>query len=478
MRWALMFNDLKPRAYYCSGGDTYWPSRFMKRVAVLFMELLKMSSKNRRSFPTDAARYVDDDDYIVIWDLASFTTNLSELRFFLYWCARYLECDIHVRQNPMRVFDSREGIIQANLWDLLDAYNEEVNCYASFSIHRILDLIGLQPDDDIPDIRHMNSGALGVLANIGFSTAFGGVHTSLTAKHDNAGCSIGDDVLAITSDDPETSGFLRHIRAIGDIAVEKFEIFGPKEYFEDDDGWKFVKRPFRRTSDGFSIGEQLNLPILAFVFGTKSPNRKFPQDNRVEARTHKFASQVASLLWDLQRTTIFVSDEDIELLRNYLTPAYRHLGLPTYGALPGLRINRDSADEYELLLALPSIRFEEYDPRSYDWAEYLWDSAPQPYALLPDLSPVPIFLEGLAEEIVTSTRFNRVWVDLGYYKEGNSIKRLVKVNSENKRVFQQILQGEGSPLVVYHQIKDLPVMFYTSTHELKNDPWRSDWYQD
>jgi hypothetical protein len=477
MRWAWRFNDLKPRAYYCVGGDQYWPSRYVKPIAVEFMELLPISSKSRRSFPADAARYVEEDDFVVIWDLGSFTTNLAELRLFLWWVCRYLEDDLPTRQNLLRLFDYRQGIVTTSLWELLDNYNSEVNCQSSFSIYRVLDQLGLSGEDSVPETRHQNSGALGVLGNIGFSTSFGGVHTALTAKHYNAGSSIGDDVLAITTGDPIHTGFIEHIEAIGVIATDKYEGFPPQERYDEDSGWKFVKRPFRRTHDGFSIGDQLNIPILAYVYCLESPNRKFPSTSDRSRIVHKFASQVASLLWDVQKSTLYVSDHDILTIRHYLRPAYRHLGIPSKGALPGYVLLHDP-DNVVLRLAIPSINFRLYDPRFEDWSEYLWNSAPQPFAVLPQLSPVPIFLEGEEVEIVTSTRFNRVWVDLGYYVETKRLKTVVEVSSLNLRVFQSLLRGEGLPVVEYVRVKSLPAVFHETMQKLKGLSVRSGWHWD
>jgi hypothetical protein len=431
----------------------------MKPIAVQFMELLPICSKARRSFPVDAAACVSDGDYVCLWDLASFTSTLSELRHFLYWCARLLESDARVRQHPVRVFDYNAGIVELNLWDMLDAYNEEVNCYCGFSIHRILDCMDLEAPID-PEMRLVNSGGLGVVANIGFSTSFGGVHTALGVKDKNSGAAIGDDVLGITEDDPRCNGLIEHVQAIGNIARDKFAVFQTDDRFDDTSGWKFVKRPFRMTSEGFDIGDQVNIPILAFVFGAKSENRKFPMDTSKTAVIHKFASQVSALLWDLQKSNLFVSDDDIDILHHYLLPAYKALGLPFRGCLPGYKIMTEPP--VTMMLALPSILFQLYDPRAYDWAEYLWDSAPQPFCILPLLSPTPIVLKDEELQVATSTRFNGVWVDLGYVEELKPLQQIVPVQAGNKRQFQNLLSHEGYPMIEYRRVKSLPRIYHES----------------
>lgn len=156
MRAAWKFNDLKPRVYYAQGGKDYFHARYIKPIAVTFMEAFQMTSLEARQDPT---RILNQEYYfesfITTWDLTSFTTNLSELKYFLYWITELLAgelCDIEI-------LDYSEGVKTVPVIDLLRAYNENVNLGSEFSIHRIIDRFYLDLEDPYP--RQANSGMLG-----------------------------------------------------------------------------------------------------------------------------------------------------------------------------------------------------------------------------------------------------------------------------------------------------------------------------
>jgi hypothetical protein len=469
MRWAWRYNDLKPRCYYCTGGRSYWVSRYMKPVAVKFMNCLPITSKGRRSFPEIASTFVEPEDWVVIWDYSSFTTSLVELRQFLFWSARYIEHESRGRDRPLRLFDYRLGIVEKPLWEMLDEYNEIVNVYSRFSIHRLLDDLGLDNVGDVMlEMTMMNSGPLGVHGNIGFSTTVGGVHTAAKVKHRNAGVGMGDDILGITDRDPmEPGGLVEHAQDLGDIPLSKFGSFGPVKE-GDNEGWKFVKRPLRRTHDGFSIGTLLAFPILAYVFDIQSRNRKFPLDLDEGKTIHRFLGQVGAFLWDLQMSTLHITDDDLLLIHNLLIPAYEFLGLPRQGSLPGYRIHRPKGLHITLGLCCPSIAFELYSPIKYEWTEYLWDRSNVSHCILPIKTVAPInILEYVPGKIMaTSTKFNRVWVDLGYLIEKQKMSEVVEVTESNLKRFKSFIHGEGHNLVYFEWVRRPPEMYFVTASDL------------
>jgi hypothetical protein len=458
MRWAWRYNDLKPRCYYCIGGTCYWHARYVKVIAIEFMESVPITKRLRRRFPEDASRFIEDGDWVVIWDYASFTSSLSELRWFLYWACRYMEEDPHCRGCPLKLFDYREGIIEANIWDLLDDYNNVVNCFSGYSLHRIMDDIGLDNIEDFCSVRHVNSGALGVQGNIGFSTACGGLHTIAATTSAESGVGMGDDILGITDGDPRENGFVEHIQMIGDVPRNKFGIFGPVT-IEELVGWKFVKRPLRRTIEGFTIDEMLNFPILAYVFAIKSRNRKFFQDIGYDATVHRFALQVSAFLWSLQTCNFSIRDDEIDFIHSYLASAYFELRIPFKGVLPGLLLRKD--DEIcSVKLAIPSINFLLYDPRVEDWAEYLWMTKPQLYCKMAVTSPMssPLIYDG-PTCICSTSRFTSIMMDLGYVKEESKLMELVKVDETNYRRFRATMHGDEYPLSEFSWLKSPPHWF-------------------
>jgi len=84
MRTAWTYNILKPRAYYCIGGTDYWASRYIKPIAIDFMNANPITHTKRRMDPCQISMHLDPEDWIALWDLESFTTSLVELREFLF----------------------------------------------------------------------------------------------------------------------------------------------------------------------------------------------------------------------------------------------------------------------------------------------------------------------------------------------------------------------------------------------------------
>jgi hypothetical protein len=461
LRWAWKYNDLKPRAYYTSGGKAYWRSRHMPRIAVTFMNSLPNTTTSRRSFPASITDQLLQGDWVVIWDLSNFTTNLVELRFFLFWVARLLEQDPGVRNSPLHLFDYAEGVIEANIWDLLDEYNEEVNCYSAYSLHRLIDDLGLDDIDGHLQATHVNSGPLGVHGNIGFSTTVHGLNTASIAKSFNASAVIGDDVLAIIDEDPEEMELERRVRLLGEIPADKFGKYELPDEWVEDRGWKFVKRPLRINQDGIWIGEQLNLPILAYVFRLESKNRKFFRDDSYDKILHRFAGQVSAFLWELQKCDAQVQSESLPLLKAYLSRGYHQLGLDIKGALPG-KVVRKNTDKAVLSCAVPSIQFDEYNPILVDWAEELWDRVPQTYAKLPINAGCDIFPEYFEDQYCTGTgsKLFSVLSDLGHVEKGRVHVEWVKVNETNKRRFREWLHGDVVPLIDFRWLKPPPFWYY------------------
>jgi len=144
MRQAWRFNDLKPRVYYCTGGTQYFRSRYMKRLAVELMESIGATARRRR---TDLCSHLPQDffsDTVVAWDFANFTSNLSDLKYFIASLCRALE-DLPV--HDIRVVDSREGLKHVAVHELLDEYNRVANEGAEFSIHRLINSLNIDLEE-------------------------------------------------------------------------------------------------------------------------------------------------------------------------------------------------------------------------------------------------------------------------------------------------------------------------------------------
>lgn len=427
MRWAWRFNDLQPRCYYCIGGDAYWTSRYMKRVAIVMMEALPQTKARRRGDPSSISEELDDEDWIVIWDYSAFTTNLSELKFFLYWMSRFAE---DFMPGGIKVLDYSDGILHIALHDMLDRYNEGVNQNALYTIFRVASvaIIG-ECDADIPLVQH-NSGMLGVPGNIGFSTALHGLHVSVGSKSHTSSCEIGDDAVAIVDEDPDRR-FHKHLEIIGDVHRDKTDILPPIEYGTRQLS-KFVKRRFIRTSYGLTIDDLYSFPILAPVFGVTDEFHTIREEER-ESTVIKFCMQTGSLLWELYRYNE-ASDADVDLVKNILYDCYKRLHLPYNGRLPGFRHHSISGC---LPCCVPPI---EIDSTREDWSEVLWERSAMTVMILPiELHSDPCDFRYIGQEFMSSvTKLVQVLIDVGSIKKKGVANETLVATEENYRRFKRI----------------------------------------
>jgi len=432
MRMTWGFNILKPRFYYACGGSNYWRSRHMKKFAVLAMESLETTKLERRSDPCVIDYTLQADHWLALWDLTSFTTQLSELKHFLYYVSKALSEDLRVQQRPLRLLDYADGIMEITADKFLDMYNQGENYNAPYSIWRVVQKVYQNFEADETKYQ-MNSGMLGVPGNIGLSTAFHGFHIE-AAIVQGTGCCVGDDGLGGSEEDPRYR-LIPHLQLIGDLQMEKVTIMEPLREYDFEQVAKFLKRRLSRTHTGLTLGLLFAFPNLTLAFPVKDDYHTISDEER-SVRIHKFVGQVGALFWDIHATG-FIDEAERELLRRVLILAYRKLGLDTRGSLPG---RRHEAFEDGMMFAVPPLFF---DPSSEDWAEYLWDSTSTRYAELPiSLGPtlIPDFEPGLEFEANAGGMIN-VLEDVGCVKKIRLMTELVEVNNTNRRRFRSFLSG-------------------------------------
>lgn len=434
LRYAWRYNDLQPRAYYCMGGSLYWRSRYMKPIAVAFMESWPSCRMSKRRDPTLVSYDLEDDDYLALWDMSTFTTDLSELKYFLYYVSRYVEDDLRCRQNPLRLLDYADGIQTVMIHDLIDSYNEAVNWMSLYQILRISDeVLGIECDESLVQ---KNSGMLGVPGNIGFSTCFHAFHAGYAAKEPDAGVGVGDDAMVPVKDHPSET-LVPHMQLIGTLHPEKVDIFFPRVEEIDIQISKFLKRRFTLSDSGLSIDILPSFPNLAPVFGIKDEFHTVHFGDRSEI-IMKFLGQVASFLWTLPSLMQFY-DEDTELIQRIFCLAYRRLGLPFNGRLPGFK--HDAFAE-RVPLCIPPL-FYDY---SEDWSEVLWNRSDQkifvgPLQIGQTFPPEFTFVGECF--VASDSRFLQAMIDIGCIKKLRSLREEFLVEESNKRVFQNLIRGQS-----------------------------------
>jgi len=319
--WRL--NELKPRFYFCQGGDSYWAARFIKPVTVAVLEAIASTQKKIRLFLPSSLNFNVNTDTVLVWDFISFTSKLSELKFFLNRLIDLIPKDLDVL-----AFDYRYGRFHINVCELLSNYNRMINVSSTFSVERIApELRG-----DIPilaEFLSMNSGLLGTNGNIGLSMALHGQVIDSIDSSARSGCSIGDDAIKITQD-PER--VISVMVQLGDIHPDKFgKLF-------DEGTLKFMKRRLWIDDMGqLRIDTLVAFPAFSVVddeeIGTRTTGAQSEFD-----RISKIVGQVSNALWALPPINHLLDEDDRNLTESYFMSVYRTLRFPQRGAHRGAHL--------------------------------------------------------------------------------------------------------------------------------------------
>lgn len=400
MRVAWKFNDLKPRIYYAQGGDAHFAGRYAKRLAIALMESNPITEMKRRRNP-DYYLSMDEDEYLTYWDYESFTTNLSELKYFLYYVALSLT-DLAV--HDLRIFDYREGLIHVSPVDVLMQYNESVNVQAQFSVHRIVERFGLEVTGSSHLFRQQNSGMLGVAGNIGFSTGNHGYVLLETVGPDKGVC-VGDDAFGIGRDKPDDE-IIPAMSELGPIHRDKFGCLDPGE----EGPFRFLKRAFYRNPDGSFFKEELLVfPLAPFIDGDMDHRDVFG-DCSLESRIFKVVTAVGQLLWAIHGHPDDYTGRDLDEIHHYLRATYMFLGIPRSGFLPGYILHLEGVPT-TMRFAAPSINFLDYSPLLIDWVDWLCITSTQPDVIVPCYGPAFIPNKPSKGETIIVT-MDRFWTAL------------------------------------------------------------------
>jgi hypothetical protein len=162
VRSAWKYSQLKPRIYYVIGASDYFAARYTWRIFDSLQRAFKASDPYHRftfhRFPEiDFTREV-----LLIYDYTSFTSNLVDFPRFCSELAAFL------RGYMVKVFDTRYGIVEKDLGDIIGEYNSICNTNGAFDVSRVINF-----PDGTPRVvlHHHVAGMLGVYGNITGSTA-------------------------------------------------------------------------------------------------------------------------------------------------------------------------------------------------------------------------------------------------------------------------------------------------------------------
>lgn len=334
VRSAWKFNDLKPRVYYAQGFTQFHASKYIQRLFSMMVDLFD----NTHTFGRFNTSSVDlsDADLAYIYDYSAFTSTLHELKHFTSALASFF------RGTKVRVLDTYSGIVEVDVGDLLDCYNDTCNDFAPIDV---ADLYSIEEA-----VLYHNTGMLGVPGNITSSTLLHGIHLSLIVGSIRHNKVVGDDAFGAHGhysavDIEEIPEVLQNL---GKMAVEKMESWKLNEDDEDPGDWHYLKRPVYRVSSRLIFGDLYHFPGLDIILGERQPYRNFKYRTLLE-RVKIYSNQLFYLFRSLQASPQDMSSHSLNLLNQCIKASHIALGIERNGHHPDLPnmilpLNRYSAD--------------------------------------------------------------------------------------------------------------------------------------
>jgi hypothetical protein len=325
------YTDFKPRIYYAMGGEAYWLGIYAQPIANELCKILPSTNPFSR-FNISRQGSLEKDELLVTYDYSSFTTSLSELKYFMLYLAHEL------RGITVDVLDVRYGVVSLDLGDYLHRYNTYVNQHQSFSLRRLY-----SHDKSSEYIFHQGrSGSLGTQGNIVFSTVCHGINlSSFTQRPMNDSC-VGDDALAIIVASL-LPAFVDHTTKLGDIAPDKFTTWKtadpPTE--AERQQFKYLKRPLTVDFIGeIRTGILDSFPNLGDIFapegdGTHSSSNLYANEYE---RVKTFCMQVGRFITSQSRNVLglsYTTEEDAWFVIECFQVVYDRYRIDVTGQLPG-----------------------------------------------------------------------------------------------------------------------------------------------
>lgn len=308
MRQKWYFSNLRPRTYYAQGGTAYHTAKYLAGPFVDLCDALPTTNKYSR---VDPGRIVirDPTHDVAYYDLSSFTSNLHVHCEFMYRLARYC-----VGQQ-VRVLDSVQGVISADLGDLIYEYTRENLDNPEYTVPS-------QYGDSSVVRYHSVAGFLGVYGNIATATFIHGIVMTMQHNYLDENNVAGDDGLDVTKSVNDT---LALVSQLGDVEDSKT--------FRDNEGCCIhLKRPITRCGNRLIHGLLVTWPSLEP--GQTNADIRYPYVKNMSNRDRKdaIASSVTAFLRKLENQVL--TDSDVDLVDTFLTSVYDTYNLPREGCVP------------------------------------------------------------------------------------------------------------------------------------------------
>lgn len=317
LRYAWKPNDLKPRVYYARGPDTHFKGASI--IHKLFNSLVDALSITHRRYRYQLSTLdrISKDDLIMIYDYSSFTSNLQEIRRFTQVLAN------RFRGIRIPVLDGHTGVVEKDLGDIIEDYNESCNTFPEVDASELLHVEDL--------VFNHGAGMLGVPGNIASCTLLHGIHLAVIVGAITRGKVVGDDAIGIflKKDGWQRETIYEAVSALGDIAFEKMEIWNEEDSEGLLDSWDYCKRPFIRLGERIIQGELPVFPTLNYAMGMSCSHHTTRMSSEYSTR-RKYINQHNRLLETLSQT-FSITDEEREIVRAFSIAAFDYHGLRRNG---------------------------------------------------------------------------------------------------------------------------------------------------
>jgi len=307
MRQKWYPSNLDPRTYYASGGFAYHRSKYIASIFEMLADTFIPSTKRFCTAPTRLD--VEDDYYMLIYDLTSYTSNLHEHKYFLSYLS--LAC-----KGTNIYLMTVDGKITYDLGDLIDEYNE---LYKGIPVN--MERI---PNSNNSVVYSNVASLLGIYGNISSAKYLHAIVMSQSVHNLDQINTAGDDGIVMTDNEDAT---LEKIEVLGDIQKEKC-------YVTYEDGCQHLKRPLRQIVNHLEQGDLLQWPNLEFYTDDQYIDSRYEyiKSKTIGERKDSVSSSITTLLNQLSFMTL--SQVESKFMDSFLRRVYREYGLPLWGNVP------------------------------------------------------------------------------------------------------------------------------------------------
>lgn len=249
VRTSWKYAQINPRVYYARGGDVQPAAQYIQAIVNIMIDEFPEVHRIDRFSPPPTP--LSDDDVEIIYDYASFTSNLDAVIPFVDELSQFFHGTTILCIDPVR------GIVPRDLGDMLSDYNRICNAYAKFDISR------LSVTGDQDTIFEHTCGMLGVEGNIFLATLLHGIFLRFIAGLERSKC-VGDDgrFHHRTQDGQfhtrDREYLFWMLSSLGSLNSEKIMAFEAQPMH--DQVFRYIKRPFYRHESIMISGLLLALP--------------------------------------------------------------------------------------------------------------------------------------------------------------------------------------------------------------------------